>query len=1116
MSEGGGGAEALSFPCPYCPPDGPRSFTTKIGLGVHKRKVHPIETNEENLTQLESRSSQSTHRRWTHDEVRKLALAEAQYEIDFGGPPTNEQLFLLGVVRRTLSAITERRKKYADYHRIVQGELRRLRGSIGPEGLQEPQPEVEQSCLAGAGTLDMVHGSDISMSELSQLVSHVLLPTSPGGRHGTVAGGPLAEQVSAPGPSVPNFDSQNSPWIRSSAPASPIPTQPLQCHLPQRDGDQAPELEDWRNDIWTYLRELQEAHPPSGLGPDDRGSSPINDDLELRFFTGSNIRQELERLCMKHFGVQVQTQGPRKQPVRVARARPRRQERRREYRDVQSRWAKNRNDAADFVLDGKWCAKAGATGPDLDKQVAFWRGIFGADSVGDERPVVDLTPPVLSLMKPVTTEEVLGALTATKRESAPGPDGVRLLEVQEIGVGVLAKIYNLMLLAETQPVPFRQCRTALIPKGPCSDQPGDYRPITMAPMIVRVFHKILSKRLQTLPIHQSQKAFRKVDGCLENVLLLDVMLRQARLDRRPISVAFIDLAKAFDSVSHHSVLRAARRIGVPEPLVNYFKSGFQDAFTSVLGVKVPMTTGVKQGDPVSPLLFNAVLDEAIQGLDPETGFVVGGKRVNCLAFADDVALVAETHVGLQRLIDEFYHSLLPTGLRPNPTKCATLSGIVDGKAKKWLIDTRTRLTVANTKIPVMGIVDTYKYLGILLSGAGVENVPNSALTNMLDHLRRAPLKPGQRMYILRVNLIPRLLHGLVVGRTSACQLKLWDRMIRRTVRKWLRLPESTPISYFYAPVSQGGLGIACLSQAIPLYKHKRLAKLATSEDPRVRAAADTQAFRSLLEKWSGSVHLMGQTVSSKREAQAMWRDLLHSSVDGSGIREAGGVPYVHSFVCDGSAIMKPADYIFAIQSRINGLPTKARLSRGQNAPDRLCDKGCSQVETLGHIQQVCYASWGARVQRHNRVLQLTAEALRKKGCSVEVEPAIRTPDTLMRPDLVVGKADKAYILDVQIVSDANAKYQCSLTHSHNLKVSKYNIETVREWAKEKTQAREVHVSSVTLNWRGCIAVETAQVLRELGLSQALLRLLAIRTLEGSRRIYNMWRMTTGYRAPVLR
>lgn len=61
--------------------------------------------------------------------------------------------------------------------------------------------------------------------------------------------------------------------------------------------------------------------------------------------------------------------------------------------------------------------------------------------------------------------------------------------------------------------------------------------------------------------------------------------------------------------------------------------------------------GVKQGDPLSQLLVNFIIDELLKIIPLEIWAEVDGIKINVLAFADDLVLVASTLAGLQSLID---------------------------------------------------------------------------------------------------------------------------------------------------------------------------------------------------------------------------------------------------------------------------------------------------------------------------------------------------------------------------------------------------------------------------------------------------------------------------------
>ena len=95
--------------------------------------------------------------------------------------------------------------------------------------------------------------------------------------------------------------------------------------------------------------------------------------------------------------------------------------------------------------------------------------------------------------------------------------------------------------------------------------------------------------------------------------------------------------------------------------------------------------GVKQGDPLSPLLFNCVIDWALASVYPEMGVLAGeGPRLNHLAFADDVIIICQCSIGCQHFCQRFDKALWSCGLRLNADKSRTLRIAVNGKAKKWM------------------------------------------------------------------------------------------------------------------------------------------------------------------------------------------------------------------------------------------------------------------------------------------------------------------------------------------------------------------------------------------------------------------------------------------------
>lgn len=96
--------------------------------------------------------------------------------------------------------------------------------------------------------------------------------------------------------------------------------------------------------------------------------------------------------------------------------------------------------------------------------------------------------------------------------------------------------------------------------------------ISVTSVSTSTFHKILASRPKSIKIDNRpkyiktdnrQRAFRNFDGCFENTLLLELVLKYHKIKSRKLFMAVLNLGEAFDSVSLEAVMRSLRAKGVP-------------------------------------------------------------------------------------------------------------------------------------------------------------------------------------------------------------------------------------------------------------------------------------------------------------------------------------------------------------------------------------------------------------------------------------------------------------------------------------------------------------------------------------------------------------------------
>ncbi|RLJ22762.1 hypothetical protein DJ031_00280 [bacterium endosymbiont of Escarpia laminata] len=793
----------------------------------------------------------------------------------------------------------------------------------------------------------------------------------------------------------------------------------------------------------------------------------------------------------------------------------RRRRRRTEYARIQKLYRTNRTECARKVLTGEWRTSVTPTIP-LDDQVTFWKKVFGEKSLADDRIIEPQGKILWDLVRPVRLEEIYATLRKTK-EGAAGLDRISREEVRKLDPRALLAHFNLWLYAGYQPKEFRHSRTVLIPKVEVPSGPGQYRPIAISAFVARVFHRLLAGRMSGLLEFQSrQRAFIKGDGIADNVFLLRCILRDRCKELKPLSLAFLDVSKAFDTVSHSSLLLAVKRMGVPGPFISYLHSLYSETSTSLhvdgqFSSPLEQNRGVKQGDPLSPLLFNCVIDWALASLETEMGVVVGkdGPRLNHLAFADDIVLIAESKIGIQHLCWQVQRALGHCGLALNADKSRTLRIAVNGKAKQWLCDPIPFLSLAGGILPAVPVSHGYKYLGIRISARERDSTPEELLTRGINQITRAPLKPQQRIYILCNHLINKLFHRLVLSRSNGAVLRRLDKLVRRGLRAWLKLPHDTTNSYIHADAKDGGLGIPALKIAVPLMKEARLARLARVKDPTIQAlVASSHTFAEEVQRCHHPPIRVGSSVIANREeAREAWASSLYESADGYGLKASPAVPFIHGWVRDGTRLMTGAGFIHAVQIRGATVSTAKRAARGRPLATDKCD-ACGRTETLGHVLQVCHRTWGTRIKRHDALMEKFLHGMENRGWLVMRAPVILVVGgTPQKPDGILYARGRCWVIDASVVAD-----NADLDEAHRSKCAKYDTPAVRDWCQSHWPSPEVPAGvsfgALIFNWRGAMSPLSARMCRALGCNQSDMKLMSVSILEWGWKLFRAFHQST--------
>lgn len=308
-----------------------------------------------------------------------------------------------------------------------------------------------------------------------------------------------------------------------------------------------------------------------------------------------------------------------------------------------------------------------------------------------------------------TVVEVAKAITALKTYRAPGLDGIPA-ELLKAGdhklVEWVHRVLSVVWKQGKAPADWKRAVISSIPKKGDQRVCDNQRGISVLSVPGKVYCLVLMQRMQAVllgdAMMEQQAAFRPGRGTTDHLFTLSQLQQKAHRHRQELHLCYIDLAKAYDSVDRTTLWKVLELYGVPRKLVDLLTDlhdGTEACVRHAGGLSdwFPITTGVRQGCVIAPMLFNVYMDIIMRTTlarcpaecGVEVHYKVDGKlkrlpkdrlnsveRLTCLLYADDVVLIAKDRQQLVEMLKAFDDTALAFGMCVNisKTKIQTVGG----------------------------------------------------------------------------------------------------------------------------------------------------------------------------------------------------------------------------------------------------------------------------------------------------------------------------------------------------------------------------------------------------------------------------------------------------------
>lgn len=323
--------------------------------------------------------------------------------------------------------------------------------------------------------------------------------------------------------------------------------------------------------------------------------------------------------------------------------------------------------------------------------------------------------------------EVEVALKKMKNGKAAGVDELVIEMVKAGGPVAIHWLYRVIRVVwKERKIPTDWEKGMIVPIYKKGDRKkcGNYRGITLLCHTLKIYERIIDRRMRLEVdnmLNEEQYGFRWGRSTIDPIFVLRQAMEKSWEFGKRMSMVFLDIEKAYDSVPRNVVWESLERKGVNRGLIERVKSMYNVCESCVktqegMSGWFHISQGLRQGSVLSPLLFIIVMDDIHNKVKAETEERMD---VEVMLFADDFVAWSENEEVLQRYVSLWNRNIREAGMRISVMKSEvlTMPGERDGEQQA------VEIKIGEDTLKV---VESFSYLGseVMASGKMKKEINN--------------------------------------------------------------------------------------------------------------------------------------------------------------------------------------------------------------------------------------------------------------------------------------------------------------------------------------------------------------------------------------------------------